>query len=130
MRIDIQAKGFKLTEETLQHTQARLASDLTWAHDHMSSVMIRLTDNGRQRGGEGMRALVQIAMPGAQSVVVEDVCSHVNVAIDRAIERARRAMVRQLGRIRAKRVQPDHSHRARQAVLQDEEMQGLMAAYA
>jgi ribosome-associated translation inhibitor RaiA len=130
MRIDIQAKGFKLTEEVLQHTQARLDNDLTWAGDHVSSVMIRLTDNSGQRGGEEMRALVQIAMPGAQNVVVEDVRSHVNVAIDRALARARRAVVRQLGRIRAKRVQPDQSHRARQAVVRDDEMQGLMAEYA
>ncbi len=130
MRIDIQAKGFKLTEEVLQHTQARLDNDLTWARDHVSSVMIRLTDISRQRGGEGIRALVQIAMPGAQNVVVEDVRSHLNVAIDRAIERARRAVVRQLGRIRAKRAQPYQSHRAKQSVMLDDEMQGLMAEYA
>ncbi len=70
MRVDIQANGFKLTEGLLQHTQNRLACDLNWARDHVSRVTVRLSDINGPRGGEDMRAMVQISIPGKQDVVV------------------------------------------------------------
>ena len=106
MRIDIQAKGFKLTDGLLQHTQDRLACDLTWARDHVSSVTIRLSDINGPRGGEDMRAMVQIGLPGTQDVVVEDTRSDMYAAIDRAIERAGRAVARRVGRERDLRQRP------------------------
>lgn len=98
MRVDIQANGFKLTQGLLQHTQDRLACDLSWARDHVSCVTIRLSDINGPRGGEDMRAMVQVAMPGAQAVVVEDVRSDLYVAIDKAMERAGRAVARRVSR--------------------------------
>lgn len=98
MRVDIQAKGFKLTQGLMQHTQHRLACDLNWARDHVSSVTVRLSDINGPRGGEDMRALVQVAIPGAQAVVVEDVKSDLYLAIDRAMERAGRAVARRVTR--------------------------------
>jgi putative sigma-54 modulation protein len=98
MRVDIQANGFKLTQGLLQHTQNRLIGDLSWARDHVSCVTIRLSDINGPRGGEDMRALVQVAMPGAQAVVVEDVRSDLYAAIDKAMERAGRAVARRVSR--------------------------------
>ncbi len=96
MRVEIQAKGFKLTKGLMQHTQHRLACDLDWARDHVSCVTVRLSDINGPRGGEDMRALVQVVMPGGQPVVVEDVKSDLYMAIDRAMERAGRAVVRRV----------------------------------
>lgn len=98
MRVDIQANGFKLTQGLLQHTQDRLSCDLNWARDHVSCVTIRLSDINGPRGGEDMRAMVQVAIPGAQAVVVEDVRSDLYVAIDKAMERAGRAVARRVSR--------------------------------
>lgn len=108
MRIDIQAQGFKLTDGLLQHTQNRLACDLTWARDHVSRVTVRLSDINGPRGGEDMRALVQIGLPGTQDVVVEDTRSDMYIAIDRAIERAGRAVARRVSRERDLRQRPMH----------------------
>ena len=98
MRVDIQAKGFKLTQGLMQQTQHRLECDLNWARDHVSCVTVRLSDINGPRGGEDMRALVQVAIPGAQAVVVEDVQSDLYLAIDRAMERAGRAVERRVTR--------------------------------
>lgn len=98
MRVDIQANGFKLTEGLLQHTQERLACALSWARDYVSCVTIRLSDINGPRGGEDMRAMVQVAMPGTQAVVVEEVRSDLYVAIVKAMERAGRAVARRVSR--------------------------------
>ncbi len=113
MRIDIQAKGFKLTEGLLQHTQHRLASDLNWARDHVSCVMVRLSDINGPRGGEDMRALVQVQIPGSQVVVVEDVSSDLYIAIDRAMNRAARTVARRVSRERDRRQRPAHQQMVR-----------------
>lgn len=106
MRVDIQANGFKLTPGLLQHTQNRLACDLNWARHHVTCVTVRLSDINGPRGGDDMRALVQIDLPGTQAVVVEDVCSDLYIAIDRAMERAGRTVARRVSRQRDLRQRP------------------------
>ncbi len=123
MRVDIQANGFKLTEGLLQHTQNRLACDLTWARDHVSRVTVRLSDINGPRGGEDMRAMVQISIPGKQDVVVEDTRSDLYIAIDRAVERAGQAVARRVNRERDQRQRPMHRVQIPPALVPEDEAQ-------
>ncbi len=123
MRVDIQANGFKLTEGLLQHTQNRLACDLNWARDHVSRVTVRLSDINGPRGGEDMRAMVQISIPGKQDVVVEDTRSDLYIAIDRAVERAGQAVARRVNRERDQRQRPMHRVQIPPALVPEDEAQ-------
>ncbi len=123
MRVDIQANGFKLTEGLLQHTQNRLACDLNWARDHVSRVTVRLSDINGPRGGEDMRAMVQISIPGKQDVVVEDTRSDLYLAIDRAVERAGQAVVRRVCRECDQRQRPMQRVLAPPVMVQEDQAQ-------
>ncbi len=100
MRIDIQAQGFELTDGLRDHTERRLRFALSWADHYARKVSVRLTDINGSRGGNDKRCHIQIPLPGIPGVVIEDTESDLYVAIDRAIDRAERAVVRRVGRLR------------------------------
>ncbi|MCM2288137.1 MAG: HPF/RaiA family ribosome-associated protein [Sulfuritalea sp.] len=110
MRIDIQARGFDLTEGLREHTVRRLQFALGWASYDVRTVTVRLFDINGPRGGEDKRCRIQVAFPGTPNVVIEDTEADLYVAIDRAADRAERAVTRRLERLREHR----HEHLAGQ----------------
>ena len=110
MRIDIQARGFELTEGLRQHTERRLQFALSWASHDVRSVSVDLSDINGTRGGPGKRCCIQIPLPRMQPVVIEEVETDLYVAIDRAANRSERTVARRLERLR------DHRHDRPQAV--------------
>jgi putative sigma-54 modulation protein len=100
MRIDIKASGFDLTEGLREHTQRRLQFALGWANHDVRAVSVRLSDINGPRGGRDKRCRIQVPFAGKPNVVIEDTESDLYVAIDRAAERAERAVVRRLERLR------------------------------
>ena len=104
MRIDIKAKGFDLTDGLREHTVRRLQFALGWANQDVGAISVRLFDINGPRGGEDKRCRIQVSFPGSRNVVIEDTEADLYVAIDRAAERAERAVVRRLERLR------EHSH--------------------
>ena len=100
MRIDIKAKGFDLTEGLHEHTVRRLQFALGWANQDVRAVSVRLFDINGPRGGKDKRCRIQVPFAGTPNVVIEDTESDLYVAIDRAAERAERAVVRRLERLR------------------------------
>lgn len=100
MRIDIKARGFDLTEGLREHTVRRLQFALGWANHDVRAINVRLFDINGPRGGKDKRCRIQVPFPGTANVVVEDTESDLYVAIDRAAERAERAVVRRLERLR------------------------------
>lgn len=103
MRIDIQSRGFDLTEGLREHTERRLQFALNWASHDVRSVSVRLFDINGPRGGNDKRCRIQIPISGGQDVVIEDTESDLYVAIDRAAERTERALARRLKRLREHR---------------------------
>jgi putative sigma-54 modulation protein len=103
MHIDIQARGFDLTEGLREHTERRLQFALSWASNEVRAVRVCLSDLNGPRGGNDKRCRIQIPMVGTPNVVVEDAQADLYVAIDRAADRTERAMARRLGRL--------HEHR-------------------
>ena len=100
MQIDIQARGFDLTDGIREHTKKRLGFAIDWAQDDVREIKIRLSDVNGPRGGEDKRCLIQIPMIGKSSIVIEDVESDLYLAIDKAIHRMERVLAKRLERAR------------------------------
>ncbi len=103
MQIAIQSNGFDLTEGLRVHVERRIRFAFDWANCHVSKVAVRLSDLNGPRGGEDKRCLIQVAVPGAPDVVIEDTQTDIYVAIDRAADRAGRSLARRMERQRARR---------------------------
>ena len=100
MRIDIQTSGFILTDGLRGHAERRLQFALSWANHDVRKVAVRLSDINGPRGGNDKRCQIQIRLAGGQDVVIEDTEADLYVAIDRAADRADRAVARRLERLR------------------------------
>jgi putative sigma-54 modulation protein len=100
MNIDIQARGFELTEGLREHTMRRLHYAVDWASDEVRTIHVRFSDINGPRGGNDKRCLIHIPIPGKPDVVVQDVESDLYVAIDKAADRMERVLARKLARAR------------------------------
>jgi len=99
MKIDIQARGFKLTEGLRAQAARRLRFALGSSSDRVRSVVMRLADENGRRGGVDKRCTIRANMPGVPPVVVEHQEADLYVAIGRAADRAGRAVSRRLERL-------------------------------
>ena len=100
MQLDIRTQGFDLTDGLREHAERRLRYALDWARHEIAKVTLRLSDINGPRGGNDKRCQVRIPMPRARAVVIEDTAADLYVAMDRAIDRAARALERRLARQR------------------------------
>ena len=106
MRIDIQARGFELTEGLRQHTERRLQFAIDWASDEVTTVKVRFSDINGPRGGNDKCCTIQIPIAGQRDVFIKDTEADLYVAIDRAADRVERTLSRKLERVR----EVDHRH--------------------
>jgi putative sigma-54 modulation protein len=100
MRIDIHTSKFQLTEALREHIERRVQFAMSWAQDKLPRVNLRLDDINGPKGGIDKSCRIQIPITGGKSVVIEEVQSDLYIAIDRAVERAGRAISRRLERSR------------------------------
>lgn len=100
MQIDIQARHFSLTEALRTYAERRLNIALSHSDEQIQRVVMRLSDINGPRGGEDKLCHLQVVLNGQQDVIVEDTESDMYVAIDRAVDRAGRTVVRKIERQR------------------------------
>jgi ribosomal subunit interface protein len=100
MQIDIQARGFELTDGLREHTKKRLGFATDWAHDELRTIHVRLSDVNGPRGGEDKRCLIQIPLVGMQDIVIDELESDLYVAIDKAANRMERVLSKRIERAR------------------------------
>lgn len=100
MQIDINADSFSLTDALRSHAERRLRFALTFSHEHIQRIVMRLSDVNGPRGGADKCCHLQVVLAGLHDVVVEDVEADLYVAIDRAANRAGRTVRRRLTRRR------------------------------
>lgn len=100
MRMTIQASGFDMTRALHAYTEHRLATALGWARDHMRKLAVSLSDINGPRGGVDKRCKIQVQLAGGREIIIDDVEADLYAAIDRAADRADRAVVKQVGRTR------------------------------
>ena len=88
MKIDIQARGFKLTEGLRAQAARRVRFALGSTGDRVRSVVMRLADENGRRGGVDKRCTIRANMPGIPPVIIEHQEADLYVAIGRAADRA------------------------------------------
>ena len=98
MQIDIQAMGFRLTEELRSQAERRVRFALGSTSGRIRSVVMRLADENGPRGGVDKRCTIRANLPGGPPVIIEQQEADLYVAIDRAADRAGRAVSRRLER--------------------------------
>ncbi len=103
MQIDIQARGFHLTEALRAHVTRRLGFALHGRDQAVRRVRVRLSDINGPRGGEDKCCHVQITLDRLSDVIVKDVQGDLYAAIDRAADRVGGALARRLKRQRIRR---------------------------
>jgi len=98
MQIDIQSRGFSLTDSLLKYSEQRLLFAMSYFSINIKRVDIKLSDINGPRGGTDKRCHLQVIIPGLPNIVVNDTEADMYAAIDRAIDRARRTVARKLDR--------------------------------
>ena len=96
MKINIQTRGFELTDRLREHTERHLRYTLGWADEHLRQVSVRLYGQSGPRRGKDNRCRIQLDLPGVQDLVIEDIETDLYVAIDRATDRASHSLARLL----------------------------------
>ena len=98
MQIHIQSRDFSLTESLLGYAQQRLIFAMAYCSGHVKRVVVRLSEINGPHGGAGKRCHIQVVLAGIPDVVIEDTQVDLHSAIDHAIARAKRTVVRQVDR--------------------------------
>lgn len=96
MQIDIQARGFRLTEGLRTQAERRVRFALGSTSGRVRSVVMRLADENGPRGGLDKRCTIRATLAGAPPVIIEQQEADLYVAIDRAADRVGRAVSRRL----------------------------------
>jgi putative sigma-54 modulation protein len=103
MRINIQTRGFKLTEGLRDYAERRVRFALGAFSGRVRSLVMHLADENGPRGGVDKRCTIRASLPGAPPVIIEQLEADLYGAIDRAADRAGRAVSRRLERASAGR---------------------------
>lgn len=98
MNINIQTKGFILTEAIRDYVERHVKFALAHVNDRIRQVHVRLYDINGPRGGEDKCCQIQVSLNGAQTVLAQDTESDLYFAIDRAARRVWRAVTRRVAR--------------------------------
>jgi ribosome-associated translation inhibitor RaiA len=106
MRIDIQSRGFALTEALRAQADRRLRIALGSVSGHVRQLAIRLADINGPRGGVDKRCTLRAQVEGAPAVVIEHRDADLYVAIDLAASRLRRTVARRLEKTLCRRHVP------------------------
>lgn len=100
MYVDIQSNGLELDDDLRQHTLHRLHGAMDWASDDVKTIYVRFSKIDRFDRCHTTRCMIQISLSNKPVVVTEDSESDVNAAVDKAVDRIARVMVRKFGRFR------------------------------
>jgi putative sigma-54 modulation protein len=96
MKVDVHAQGFPLTPALTEHAERRLRFALKHAADRVQQVTVRLADVNGPRGGVDKKCSVHIVMNGIPDIVTEDTEHDMYIAINRAVDRVGRTVLRRM----------------------------------
>ena len=112
MRLEIRGQRIELSDAIRDHVARRLHYALGRFEGRVTGATARLADLNGPRGGVDKRCRIIVAMRAQEPILVEDTDTDVYAAVDRASERAGRAVWRQLERRREIDVRQDTSKSA------------------
>lgn len=99
MHIDIQTRGFPLSNALATYVKRRFSQILTSDNRHILRTQVRLADINGPRGGVDKRCQFNVTLAGTSNVVIQETSEDMYSAIDKAAQRARRTIARRLGRM-------------------------------
>lgn len=97
MHVEIRHQGVELNDDTRERLQRRIDFALGRVGPRVERVWAHVVDTN---GGLDKRCRILVRLGQRHDVVVEDRSDDLNVAIDRAVNRAGQAVRRELGRLR------------------------------
>ena len=100
MQVDIRARNIDIDVAFRAHVDRRLRFALGRFGERVSKVTVRFLDANGTRGGIDKQCHMDVALRPSGNVLIEDVDSDLRVVMDRAADRAGRAVARDLQRRR------------------------------
>ena len=98
MRVNVSARGLDTSGGLRTHVERRLRSGLGRFSSRIIDAPVTITKLKRSDSRFNIRCCIRVRIRGSTQVVVEEVGKNPYVAVDRAVDRARRAVVRKLDR--------------------------------
>jgi ribosome-associated translation inhibitor RaiA len=99
MQIDIQSRGFSSSDTFVSYSRQQLLNALAYCSGHVRQVVVRLSDINASRGCAQKRCHIQVMLAGLPDVVIEDTQADLFAAIDRAVARTKRTVLRNVDRL-------------------------------
>ena len=95
MNIEIRTHNLEVSDFVRSHVERRLGFALARFGNRTDRVLVRLSDvNGPHRGGIDKRCQIEVGVRPAANVRVEDTDADWMTSVDRAADRASRAVAR------------------------------------
>ena len=98
MQITTTARDIELTGSLREYVENRLAFALSRFQDRIGGVAIVLSDVNGPKNGIDKRCLLKIRPRGLSEFIIEEIESDFQSALNRAADRAKRTLARQLRR--------------------------------
>jgi ribosomal subunit interface protein len=100
MHVDIRAGKLEVDEALRVHVDRRLRFALGRFGERIAKVTVRFEDANGARGGVDKQCHIDISLRPSGNVLVEDIDADLHAVVDRAADRAARAVDRDLQRRR------------------------------
>lgn len=104
MNINVQTRHLKLTSELTEYVKRRIGFALQCRFDSISRVVVTLLDVNGPKGGEDMCCRILIKIDGQNNIIINDRQAHLRNAIDKAAEKASRAVSNRIERMQQKAI--------------------------
>ena len=115
MSPQVEIIGVSASERARLRSNQRLAAVLAALPDRASSAPVAFTDDNGPKGGPAMRCALTVALPPRRRLHVEARAVTTRVALDRALDRLERQLVRHEDIIREGRRRPKKYYAADRA---------------
>ena len=103
MRVHVTARGLVTSGGLRTHVERRLRFRLERFSSRIIDAPVTITKLKRSNGQFNTRCRIQVRIRGLTQILVEEVGKNPHVAVDRAVDRARRAVARKLNRVQESR---------------------------
>lgn len=100
MKLQLNTRGVAEDPTLKDYVERRAQFALGRFSPRLRHVLVMLEDENGPKGGKDLRCRVELKLEAGDSLHVEEGDTHCRVAVDRALDRAARNLVRHLERLR------------------------------
>lgn len=103
MKLELRARGVRMTSRLRKHVERRLESALARFRDRVRYVRVQLTDVNGPRGGDDIECSVRARLDAGGELVIQDTGRDSFTSVARAARRVRLNLARRIQRRRSGR---------------------------